>query len=325
MELLWAVHAASNKEDRPFCYRLSVLRCLAFFALASSACGVLGVGADLGSEPNENGESAGRPQSSDESESSDVSSTGSVEDETENSSDGGFVPTGGEPPSEDDCGVFCDIWDPIECGPGEKCVVSACQPLSNEDYAFRCRPVIGQGTVGDPCTNLGEVANSGFDDCGAGLVCYDVDPSTSLGTCLESCGGTPSEPDCGDGAGCLIYAAGWPVVCIPGCDPLLDECPEGQGCSIYPHASTFACQPASGDGQHPYATPCVSEECNPGLQCVPATLVPELSCVGASGCCTPYCDTGAPNDCPGEGQLCQPAASWLPPAYAHIGYCALPN
>jgi hypothetical protein len=67
--------------------------------------------------------------------------------------------------------------------------------------------------------------------------------------------------------------------------------------------------------------------CHPGLCCINADSV--AGCQGSLGCCTPFCDTTAPNACPGmaEGEECVPywAEGEGPPEYEHVGVCALPG
>ena len=49
--------------------------------------------------------------------------------------------------------------------------------------------------------------------------------------------------------------------------------------------------------------------------------VPEAECAEAEGCCSPLCDLGEPNECPGTGQTCQPVFDPQPMGYENIGVC----
>ena len=216
----------------------------------------------------------------------------------------------------------CSVWDQ-NCPAGQKCM-----PYShNGDPTWngtRCSPIADDpGDAGDSCTVEGSGV-SGIDDCDLGLVCFHVDLDTNIGRCQPLCIGSEAEPLCEDPTQtCSITGDGILNLCLDACVPLAADCPGDQGC--YPFVDSFTCvYDVSGD-EGAYGDPCQAiNTCDPGLACVSAEAVP--GCGGGVGCCTPYCDTTAPNTCPGEGQECVP---WFDPADApagltNTGICSLP-
>ena len=214
-------------------------------------------------------------------------------------------------------GQECDVWLQ-DCPAGEKCM-----PWANDGgtswNSTRCSPLDpAPGGYGDPCTVVGS-GSSGVDDCGLGLMCWDVDTDTLMGTCNELCSGCPDDSYCNEAGNlCVITNDGFLPICLPGCDPILQDCPVGQGC--YPVENAFLCAPdASGAGGQ-YGDACAYiNVCDPGLVCLSSASVP--GCAGP-GCCTEICDITDPSgdaQCSGEaaGQMCQ---AWYPMGTAPAGY-----
>jgi len=181
---------------------------------------------------------------------------------------------------------------------------------------------------GDACTVEDHVA-SGIDDCDVASMCYFVNEETLQGICVPFCVGTPEEPTCEDpNAVCVVGNDGVFIPCVPKCDPLLQDCADGQACYFDPFVEAFVCgQDYSGPDMGAHGDPCdYIDACDPGLNCTFADFVP--GCQGSLGCCSPFCDTTAPNTCPGmaEGEEC--VAIWGPgqgpPEYQHVGVCMLP-
>lgn len=155
-------------------------------------------------------------------------------------------------------------------------------------------------------------------------MCWDVDPETLEGYCVAFCVGDEANPMCEDpNASCAMGSDGALALCLPNCDPLVQTCGEGEGC--YPVADAFHCAPdASGDGGAAGEACEFLNVCDPGSACVAAELVPE--CMGASGCCSSFCDlTVEPPPCL-PGQECTPwyEAGQAPGGYEDVGVCALP-
>jgi hypothetical protein len=215
--------------------------------------------------------------------------------------------------------VFADLpadWscDPFaqDCPVGEKCMPWASDGGDTWN-ATRCTSVADDPSQpGDPC-NVEGSATSGIDDCDFGAMCWGVDPITLDGVCIELCQGAIENPVCTlPEEQCVIANDGALTVCLPTCDPLLQDCIAGNGC--YPVNDIFACYP---EGAGAYADACESfNGCDPGL-----------FCAGAAGCSS-LCDTAAGNpdaQC-GMGQSC---VSWYaegtaPPGYENVGGCVVP-
>ncbi|MCX4242327.1 ribulose phosphate epimerase [Paraliomyxa miuraensis] len=224
----------------------------------------------------------------------------------------------------------CDIFAQ-DCPPGEKCM-----PWANDGgsawNATRCSPIaMNPGQPGDECTVEGS-GTSGIDDCDLGSMCWDVDPETNVGTCVAMCTGDESNPICEDpDTSCAIANDGAIVLCLPNCDPILQDCAEGQAC--YPIQDAWSCAPDASGESGVYGDPCeFINVCDPGLICLGAGAVPPgEACEGAAGCCTEVCDLTDPTgdaQCSGQagGQTCQPwyEEGSAPPGYEDVGACALP-
>jgi hypothetical protein len=222
----------------------------------------------------------------------------------------------------------CSVWDQ-DCPDGEKCM-----PWSNNGdptwNATKCVMVDPDpGQPGDACTVEGSGV-SGVDTCAVASMCWDVDPETNQGTCIAFCQGTENNPLCNDPqTTCSITNDGVLILCLPNCDPLLQDCPDGQAC--YGIADGYVCAPDVSGEMGAFADPCEAiNVCDPGLECVVAGGVPD--CAGAMGCCTEFCDLSNPTataECAGSGggQECLPAfePGSAPPGYEDVGYCLIPT
>jgi hypothetical protein len=198
--------------------------------------------------------------------------------------------------------------------------------------AWGCKPLAEDPAAdGEPCHVQGS-GTSGIDDCERGTMCWDVDPKTLEGVCVDICVGTYDAPYCEDpNEVCPISGDGAILICIPTCHPLQDDCLQSEAC--YPVNWYWVCgTDASGD-LGGYGDPCeFINACDSGLVCIDASVVPPgQPCEGAAGCCTEVCNLGDPlgdQQCAGaaEGQTCQ---AWYeegtaPPGYESVGVCALP-
>lgn len=187
--------------------------------------------------------------------------------------------------------------------------------------ALKCTPVdpdpVGPGDV---CTAVGGGV-SGVDNCEKSSMCWDVDPDTNEGVCISFCEGTNADATCEPGFQC--YLGRVLSLCLPTCDPLLQDCPDGDLCA---HSGDFfSCQLDYSGDEGQYGDPCESANaCDPGLYCISAEYVPD--CQGA-GCCTPWCDTSKPLTCPGATQECIPwyEEGMEPPGYEDVGICGIPQ
>jgi hypothetical protein len=221
-------------------------------------------------------------------------------------------PTG---PVGEECDVFLQ-----DCPDGQKC-----NPWANDGNAWNangCFPVDDNpGQVGDECLVEGSSA-SGIDSCAIGSMCWGVDPETLTGTCVALCGGSPDEPVCtSPPTTCAILNGGVLPVCLPVCDPLLQDCADGEGC--HPIEQVFQCVPDASGEAGAFGDACnFIGVCDPGLMC--ADNVPSIpGCFeGEAGCCVPYCDLSAPS-CPGD-LTCAPFydEGLAPPGFENVGLCS---
>ena len=293
-----------------------------------------------GSDPS-NGESeSGAEESGAETDPSDTdpSDTNPAESGDTNPADTGSAESGDTDPTgpttvgfiqDPDGGgvsIECDLWTQ-DCPEGEKCM-----PWANDGggawNAARCSPLDpAPAQPGDECTVEGSGV-SGIDNCALSSMCWDVDPETNAGTCIAFCMGSEANPICEDpSTNCVIANEGTLILCLPSCDPLLQDCAEGQAC--YPVGDDFACAPDASGEQGVYGDACeFLNVCDPGMFCAGAEGVP--GCVGSSGCCSPLCDFTDPDAsaaCPGAPD--QQCVAWYeegqaPPGFETVGACLIP-
>lgn len=223
--------------------------------------------------------------------------------------------------------IECSPWLQ-DCPAGEKCTAWVNDGGAAWN-ATKCVPIAANpGQPGDACTAEG--VGSGFDDCDARSMCWDVDPSTNEGTCIAFCSGSEANPVCDEAmTSCIIVNDGALNLCLPDCNPLLQDCnAETQNC--FPAPGGFACAPDVSGENGAYGDDCAAiNTCDSGLYCEEAALVP--GCTSAA-CCTTFCDldeAGASEACPGaaDGQSCEP---WFdpgtaPPGLENLGSCVIPQ
>ncbi|HET6585676.1 MAG TPA: ribulose phosphate epimerase [Nannocystaceae bacterium] len=235
----------------------------------------------------------------------------------------GFI----QPPDGGGINIECDVWAQ-DCAEGQKCMPWA-NDGGNAWNATKCSPVDpNPAQIGDPCTVEGSGV-SGIDNCAISSMCWNVDPETNMGTCVAFCSGSEANPVCEDPAtSCSILNEGTLILCLPTCDPLLQDCMEGEGC--YVTNDTFSCVPDAGGEMGAFGEGCeFLNVCDPGLFCANPDGVP--NCAGSIGCCSTFCDISDPNAsaaCPGAagGQEC---TAWYeegqaPPGLEDVGACVIP-
>src|SRR5690606_6956050 len=146
----------------------------------------------------------------------------------------------------DPWGDDCDVWGQ-DCPEGLKCM-----PWANDGggawNAHKCTPIDPDpDEVGEACS-VEENAVSGVDSCVLGAMCWNVDAETNTGVCVGFCQGNEvscsSDPwsCCPDGSTCSITANAVLILCLPTCDPLIQDC-QGQGEVCYPVGDDFQCAP----------------------------------------------------------------------------------
>jgi hypothetical protein len=264
------------------------------------------------------GPSAIAPPSSESSSdaSTDEPATTGAPGETEDSSEDAtetFVPKSDQP-TRPSCDPFMQ-----DCREGEKCV-----PYTNGNNwdANKCVPVTGDQSPGEPCIYDG--VREGTDDCDATSMCWNVEEvdDALVGECAPFCVGSADQPECPEGSYCPISGAGTITVCIPTCDPVVQDCDEDLAC--YWIGEEFACVFTTQD--IPIGEPCgFVNDCAAGLMCASSESLP--ACDGAS-CCVAFCELEL-GDAQCEAVLGTSCVSFFeagqaPPEYEHVGICILP-
>lgn len=219
-------------------------------------------------------------------------------------------------------GMDCSPWLQ-DCPVGEKCNAwdSSGGGAWDANACFAIDPApVG---VGDVCTVVGS-GTSGVDNCELGAMCWGVDVMTNEGTCVALCTGTPMAPVCAPaGTSCVIENGGVLTLCLPACDPLLQDCAAGDGCYLV--GDDFVCAPDASGAQGVDGDDCAFiNVCDPGLYCADSTSVE--ACFGI-GCCTPFCDLSAPGDpCPAVTEECVAVypMGMAPLGLEDVGVCAIP-
>ncbi len=275
-----------------------------------------GVTPTTGADPNPTNTTPSGPTSE---SATNTTPSASTESDTEDDDEGQtiFVVTTSEggPPM---CDPFAQ-----DCLEGEKCAAYA-EGGGSAWNAYKCVPVTGTGTAGDPCQGEGGGV-SGLDDCALGFMCWNQNEE-GIGYCLEQCTGTEAQPVCSTGVPCTI--TGNPLfLCLPECDPLLQDCPGEDLC--IPSGDNFVCAPdASGEGGA-LGDPCeFANSCSKGNVCLNTGVASNQCDPNASGCCMPFCEFPAdPDPCPDVTQCLQwfDPMMGIPPGKESIGYCAIPE
>lgn len=223
--------------------------------------------------------------------------------------------------SEPDGGLTsfeCDLYE-ADCNRGEKCTVWA-NDGGGAWNATKCVEVDpSPDLAGEECHVEGSGV-SGIDSCEAGAFCWDTN-TEGMGMCVPFCQGSENAPTC-DNPHEAPAAGKTFCICLPTCDPLLNDCPVGCGC--YGTDNRFQCVPdASGPDLGAFGDPCeFTNGCDPGLSCTSAEYV---ECEGTA-CCTYFCSLAKQDSCPGA-HVCRsvfPEGQVLPD-FEDVGLCLLPD
>jgi len=264
------------------------------------------------------GSTGGAPTSGAVTGTSSASSCG--DDCTASNEAAGFIygaPDGGLDP-EIECDVFAQ-----DCGPGKKCTAWA-DNGGGAWNATKCVEVTGDKVPGDVCTTAGGGV-SGMDDCEVGAMCWNVNDRNE-GICVALCTGTPDAPVCDDGFACAIANDGVLNLCLPTCDPLLQDCAGADLC--IPNGNNFLCVlDASGAGGKAGDACEALNGCDKGLVCLNTAAASSECMQGATGCCSPFCDFVKQDTmCPPGTECVQwfdPMDPNTPPDSDAIGVCAV--
>ena len=218
---------------------------------------------------------------------------------------------------------LCDVFAQ-DCPEGQKCVIYD-QDGDGAWDSSKCADITGDSQHGDPCTAVGGA--SGIDDCAKGVMCWNLNEDGE-GTCIAMCSGTPENPMCEPpGTSCNGGRTIW--LCLPGCNPILQDCSGSEVCIGDPNSDGFVCVLDASGGMAPEGTPCdFANVCNPGNMCVNPDFYPNPDCQGSLGCCAPFCDLDDANACEGlsvEGVTCvayhEPGSA--PPGLENVGVCGV--
>ena len=229
-----------------------------------------------------------------------------------------IVPNDFPGPIDGECDVFAQ-----NCFDGDKCVAWA-MGGGGAWNATKCVKETGKKIAGDVCMTEGGGV-SGIDDCAKGNMCWNVNDKNQ-GICVALCTGTAMAPKCDPGFACAIANEGVLNLCLPECDPLLQDCAGTDLC--IPNLDKFLCVlDASGDGGK-QNDPCeFANGCDKGLVCL-KTMVASSACMqGSTGCCSQFCDVSKMEPCPNPDQKC---VAWfdpmmpIPPGFEDVGVCAIP-
>ncbi len=268
--------------------------------------------------------------------------TGPVGTTSGGSSSGDVADTGGQttcvpdPAPDTECSFICDPDPPGQCGfvpcdpfaqdcpDGQKCAAFATDGGTSWN-ANKCVAITGDGAPGEPCTAEGGPL-TGVDDCAAGVMCWNVD-ADNHGTCVALCTGLEEAPQCPDDGACLIANNGVLNLCLPQCDPLLQDCKANEVC--VPDVNGFVCQLDNSGDEGQAHDPCeFTNACDPGLVCLDAAAASSACDQRFAGCCEPFCEfpDGA---CPAADQVC---FQWFDPMSLPkddpklaIGVCVIPQ
>jgi len=214
----------------------------------------------------------------------------------------------------------CDPWMQ-DCPEGEKCVAYSSTNTDIPD-ANECVPVIGDLQPGEPCTFQGwQIAS---DDCGVDSFCAPTGEGPESGVCAPFCTGSPDDPICEDGSSCVYAYESSLNLCMPDCDPLLQDCEDAEIC-VWNTSDAFVCMAPLVEPQA-VGEPCgIFNDCTAGSGCVDAELV--VDCEGAA-CCTSYCDLAVVDIC-GPGLECvaflDPDDPEPQPPFDSLGVCLAPE
>ena len=229
------------------------------------------------------------------------------------------------------CAALVEVDGEFRCGPSEcdvfaqdcfdckKCVAWA-EGGGAAWNATKCVPPTGDGHAGDPCT-VENSPVSGEDDCAPGLMCWDVD-AENHGTCVPLCTGHEEAPVCPAGLGCAAIHEGVLHVCLPPCDPLLQDC-EGDDLCLAVSGTYLCIEDASGD-TGAVNDPCeFANDCDKGMLCLKPSSTSACDQT-VPGCCQPYCKLPGGN-CPNPDQTCLPVYDPQPTGFEDVGYCTVPR
>lgn len=215
----------------------------------------------------------------------------------------------------------CDPRREDDCQDGFKCsyVIDPAFGPTN-----RCVELLGDGLAGELCQQVDD-----SDSCANHHVCWATE-ADGLGVCVSFC--SPTLTCASPLDTCSVSNEDLLSLCLPKCDPLLQDCMPEWGCYADDYQRWACDRDRSGEGGA-HGDPCECLNCcDPGLVCLSGALVDAEGCGpdGAFGCCAQVCEVdpdGVPIDptCPTELEQCEPyySSDRVLLGYEHVGICRL--
>jgi len=222
--------------------------------------------------------------------------------------------------SPDECDNFAQ-----DCPEGQKCAAWAGEMGFGGWNALKCVPVMGDKQPGEPCF-APEGGASGLDDCAEGVMCWNVD-GNKVGECVALCSGSIEAPVCPDDDLCFVSATGQLNLCLPACDPFIQDCAGDALC--IPHGGSFMCVvDASGDGGQVNDGCEFANTCDKGLVCLDTAEASSACDPQDDGCCQPFCEFPG-GACPNPDQSCvqlfDPMVAPPGSSKSKYGVCRIPG
>lgn len=227
--------------------------------------------------------------------------------------------TGDETGGEAECSPSAQ-----DCPEGSKCT-SYGKKAGDAWNANKCVPEPDKGgAVGDPCTIEGADMFTGIDNCAKGSICQNVDGDLKNGVCTEYCTPDMKCPQTSSGNGICLFDSneGTLPICLPLCDPLLQDCGGTSACYGDPSGPPFFCYQPDPKGLGNDDDPCAfTNACLAGLTCADGTT--QEGCTEMA-CCTPFCPLDEGGACKGAEE-CVPFFMEEQVGFENVGVCALPG
>ena len=246
--------------------------------------------------------------------------TGMATDTDTDSASSGDVPTTGEDPTggEAECSPSGQ-----DCPEGQKCTAYG-KKAGDTWNANKCVPVAANAAgIGDPCAIEGADMFTGIDNCAEGSICQNVDEELKNGICTEFCTPEMTCPETSGGNGICLFDSneGTLPICLPLCDPLLQDCGGQSACYGDPSGPPFFCYQPDAKGLGNDGDPCAfTNACLAGLSCTDGTT--QEGCT-EEACCAPFCPLDEMT-CTGAEE-CVPFFMEEQVGFENVGICALPG
>jgi hypothetical protein len=215
----------------------------------------------------------------------------------------------------------CDVYIQ-DCPPGQKCAWTAPEDAGWWETTT-CVPLAPAPLPdGAPCTYDLDAVFDSVDECGPAAMCVEgyFEPGEWDGqaTCMSLCKGSGEYPYCDPGMVCVGGRSLY--LCIPTCDPFIQDCPVGQRCDFY-GAATLCTWDWPDEPRIEVGEPCdVPAQCELGATCIGAAAA--TPACAESSCCTPFCNLANPQaKCPLPGQKCLAPDDWGQPVQPSLGVC----